>query len=187
MDDPNSMHRSSSGGGSHNASATMRQYLGAKVNENNIVKYLGVIETKMTKVLNQYKEQLMSQGVDMKAYGANMIGPSRPHGDIPDMMFIDAPKMNITNLVHGRSKEKKDHDEKIHQSGVMKHHDPVSPMSRDAIQKEVVEAELMKQAQKDNKKREGKKEGKRRGGLGGLNKLKMAAKGVKEDKVIEYL
>ena len=83
MDDPSGMGRSgrsqrqsSSSGGHHssNHTASMRQYLGATVAENNILKYMGVLEAKTVDVISKYKLLLEREGVDMKQYGTHMIG-----------------------------------------------------------------------------------------------------------------
>jgi hypothetical protein len=163
----------------HDSSATMRQYLGEKVNEVNIIKYLGVIESKMLTVVNQYTELLASEGIDITEFGQHLIGPSRPHGNIPEMMTIEAPKMMIHHLVHNRSSNISKNEDNVQSSGVMKNHDPVSPLSRDAIKKELIE-------QAEIKKNGGI--AKRRSGFGGFKKIQMGMNLAKEaNKVIEYL
>ena len=81
MDDPSGMGKNGrlqrqSNGGHHssNHTASMRQYLGATVAENNILKYMGVLEAKTIDVIQKYKHLLEREGVDMKQYGPHMIG-----------------------------------------------------------------------------------------------------------------
>ena len=96
-------------------------------------------------------------------------------------MHIDAPKMNISSYVSSRSSMMKHNDEKIHISGVLKN-DPVSPISRDLIKKELLLAEA---------KKGGGEGGKRRGGMdAGQNKMaklkKAAADAKKAEQIIRY-
>ena len=180
MDDPNGLGRMAVGrssGKDSKGSATMRQYLGATVSENNIIKYLGVIEAKTIEIYDRYLLRLEYDGVDIKQFGSHMNGPSRPHGNIRDLMHIEAPKMNITHLTHHRKEHVKQNEDKL-EKGMMKQHEAVSPMSRDAIHKELMAVEAEKMGG-------GKK---RRPGLGGMKKLKLAAAAAKEaERVIEYL
>eukprot|EP00946_MAST-07B_sp_MAST-7B-sp1_P001450 g1450.t1 len=114
------------------SSASMRQYLGATVGESNIMKYLGVIESKAISILDLYKKSLVQEGVDVSAFSQFMPGPSRPHGGMMDHLKIDAPKMDIQFYTHNREGATKAHEKKLERVA-----GPVSPMSREAIMAEL--------------------------------------------------
>ena len=172
LDDPNGLSSMQGGKGAHRGSATMRQYLGATVTENNVIKYLGVIEAKTIDIFDKYIARLEWEGLDVAKFSQGMNGPPRPHGDIRGLMSIAPPKMNITSL---RKNDVRNNEENL-EKGIMKQHDVVSPKGRKEILKELMESEF------------NDKKGKRRVGVGGFSKLKKAAvKAAEADKVIEYL
>ena len=171
MDEPNSSIaiRQPGGNALGASSASMRQYLGATVGESNIMKYLGVIESKAIGIVDLYKRSLVREGIDVSAFDQFMPGPSRPHGGVMDRMKIDAPKMDIKFYTQNRGDAVKAREKKLDRVA-----GPVSPMSRAALMAEL----KSKEDGKNNRTKKRKI---------GSNLLKIAAHTAKEaDKVIHY-
>jgi hypothetical protein len=167
MDEPTSSMGSRAGKSLGASSASMRQYLGATVGESNIMKYLGVIESKAIGVVDLYKHSLLREGIDVSAFDQFMPGPSRPHGGVMDRMKIDAPKMDIKFYTHNRGDAVKTREKKLDRVA-----GPVSPMSRAALMAEL-------KSQEDAKNGKPKKLG--------SHLLKIATHTAKQaDKVIHY-
>ena len=89
--------------GSHKkgGTATMMEFLGAAITQQNIMRYLGVIEQRAGSILLDYRNRLEQEGKNISAYKHFIAAPKIETGTLRKLMKIESPTMKDEALGDG--------------------------------------------------------------------------------------